>query len=140
MDGGDQDEGPIAGPRNIVEQALPVLDPELPGRGPRIAYMGAIRTRVMASFRACWAEASGPPAQRPALVSALLDAEGTVMELSLSQASGSAALDTCALEAFSAASLPAPPEALLTSPGPDGQPVRASSLRTSDLAFVPVAP
>lgn len=138
--GDDPDEGPIAGPRNIVEQAPPTLDPDLPGRGPMVAYMGAIRTVVMASFRDCWIGTSGPPPRRPALVGALLDADGTVVDLTLSQDSGSVELDTCALEAFGSATLPPPPEVLLSTTGADGQPIRTSSLRTSDMAFVPVAP
>ncbi len=132
-----EEEGPIAGPRNLVEQAPPQLDPDLPGRGPLVAYMGAVRTEVMPPFRSCWAQASSAPAQQPALLSALIAPDGEVVDVTLARVSGSGALDACALEAFGEATLPPPPAEILnaTLVGTD-----TPALSTPGMAFVPSVP
>ena len=83
----------------------------------------------MVDFRECWAEADQTAGSGPALVSAVVSADGTVLELDLARDSGSVALDTCALAAFGEATLAPPPPETLAEDG---------TLTTPSMAFLPL--
>ena len=121
-------DGIVAGPRNIVETPPPPTDPDIPGQGPKVAYMMAIRTAMMSPFQACIEPLDLPKDGAPVLVNARIDASGAVVVSQVRKASGNESLDKCALEAANTAVLAAPPAELLNEDG---------VVVTSDIAFLP---
>jgi len=110
-----QDDGPIAGPRNVVDgPAATPVDPALPGQGPEVTYMAVLRPLVMAQAVPCVRSAPpGLPPQVPALVGAVIEADGALRNVTLHRSSGSTELDDCLLQGFRQATFPPPPVALL---------------------------
>jgi hypothetical protein len=107
--------GPIAGPRNVVEEAPPPPVPaDTPGTGPLPTYLSRVRAAVNPEFFDCLATLGGVVTVEPALVVATIEGDGSLRKLEIRRSSGALEWDACLMKAFRAASLPEPPpEALV---------------------------
>lgn len=120
-------DGPLAGPRAVVDEAPPMPPPEgTPGGGLLPPYLTKLRKALVDPLDACLAEGPATVVGTPALVVARLDAEGRLLSVGFERPSGVAWYDACLAKAFEAAVFPAPPPEVL---GPDGQ------LQTPQMAF-----
>ena len=117
----------VAGPRNIIEEEVPEVSPDVPGQGPRVAYLIALRKSLRGVFYRCIANTDATAEQRPALVKLRIDPEGQLLGSDLSHSSGHPGLDECALIATRNSALPKPPATLLNGDG---------HLETPDVAFL----
>lgn len=110
-------DGPIAGPRNIVEGAPDApIAPDTPGAGPWPPYLTVIRKAVGERHNPCVEEASAA-ASAPAMVVVTISAAGAVTEAVLTRSSGSEPFDQCLQRALRGLQLAPPPAELLV----DGQ-------------------
>lgn len=119
-------DGPVAGPRAIVEQELPPPpSPETPGGGPMNPYVVQVRKIVGDGMRDC-VEGAMSLVTDAALVRATIAADGNLVDVVLDRSSGAELYDACVLDSFRDAKLPAPPTALLGETG---------TLATPQMAF-----
>ncbi len=115
----------VAGPRKVLE-APPAPDPDVPGKGPAVAYHVALRKAFMPAFRSC-IDGLSASAARDALLSLRVDEGGELVRMTLVRPSGSRDFDDCAVAAIRSAELPPPPPPLLDD---------ARQYATPPLAFV----
>jgi hypothetical protein len=114
----DPDEGPIAGPRNVVEEAPPPPPPDdIPGGGALPPYLSEVRRAVNDRLSKCLRGGSTEVGGTPALVAVILLADGTVQEATLKRASGDSDWDDCLLRTFRVVTVPAPPKEVLAEDG-----------------------
>lgn len=120
-------DGPIAGPRAVVDQAPPQPVPEgTPGGGPVPPWLAQVRAAVTAGLDRCLATGPATIKSGTALVTLRIDRAGNVLEVVFVRSSGSEAYDACLVEAARAARPePPPPEALQA----DGQALTEMAFR-----------
>ena len=118
----------VAGPRNVIESPPPPIHPDIPGQGPEVAWLVAVRKALSERYDTCMDGIVVEDGADTALVAATIGRDGAVMAVEVTRSSGRDAVDQCAVHAVRRAELPPPPPEV----GDPGSPVR-----TPDLAFVP---
>lgn len=120
-----EQDGPIAGPRNIVEAAPEApIAPDTPGAGPWPPYLTVIRKAANAFHEPC-IKKQAVEAHDTAMVVLTIQASGEVTEIVLTRSSGVELFDQCLVRSFRGVTLAPPPSELLV----DGQ------LITKEIAF-----
>lgn len=121
------DDGPIAGPREVVMAEAPPPRPssDTPGWGPVPPYLAKVRNAVTDKFFDCLASGPAVSATQPALVLVTIGPSGDLRQISVARPSGAEAFDNCILRAFRSTDLPAPPPEALGEGG----------VVTSEMAF-----
>lgn len=120
-------DGPVAGPHAIVEEALPPPPPpETPGGGPMHAYLVQVRKLVGEDLLKCIESGGMNISTEPALVTATIGADGSLVDVVLDRSSGAEGYDQCVLRAFRGTAMPIPPSALVGESG---------TLTTGQMAF-----
>jgi TonB family protein len=108
-----QEEGPIAGPRAVVEGAPQEAIPsDTPGAGPWPPYLAKVRKAAGERHLPC-VQSEGVSAIEPALVVITIEKTGLVSEVVLTRSSGSDAFDQCLVRALRDLTVPPPPPELL---------------------------
>ena len=122
-----RESGPLAGPRAVVDGAPPApIAADLPGGGTLPPWLAHLRAVVNPRLEVCLSTGPATIKTGTALVTARIEADGTLLDVTLVRTSGSGPYDSCLLQAFrEARPKPPPPDAL----GSDGQ------LVTPEMAF-----
>jgi TonB family protein len=107
------EEGPIAGPHNIVEGPPQEAIPSgTPGSGPWPPYLTQIRKAANERHLPC-VQNEGVSAIEPALVVITVSKAGLITEVVLTRSSGSEPFDQCLVRALRELTVPPPPPELL---------------------------
>lgn len=108
-------DGPIAGPRDVVQRdtPMPVPSADTPGWGPLPPYVARVRAALDAELTRCLTSGAPISAARPTVVQVTLGPAGDLRAVAVATTSGSEAQDACVLRAFRSATVPPPPPEVL---------------------------